>query len=1023
MNSEFLRMQKLAGIKPVQEDYNEIVGILTEVYLHNHYYSKGILKEDINEINLKGIANKIKDKFSKLPLKAKQSTKKIVDAIKSTGFNPVEIIGDASKTKKEDIKKALDSIRATQTLNLAKKLQEAEGDKTAPEFTDINQLKDLKPGDSFIWKGEADPNAKWNGDKITINAALDKFGLKPNIEYIVQPPSVIMLGPDGEEKPTEVPAQIWAKKEVEYLASMKGGSKIMEFFRYIGNKLGGKIALGLFGAISVFGGATGQSFSILANTDLQSFYDTGALASADTQGMVDTINQAAEDLINNVDNEGGNEINKQLPTSGTPYNTEINDSEVIRSLDQNGVDTQGIEVTDNTATTQTYETGEGKLDEAGIEKSANELAEKTIDDLNDQLENNKGKNLTKVSLKIKYGAAVSHNQGDDSNVSNDGKDLLNQRLESSEKVAKLAAQKVQDIVKKTYGGDIDIDISFTEVDTHDGIDDQKIQKAKDFLETQSSFQSSESDIDISEKEGKPIKLLYFQFLAEPDKLDPNILPTSKKSKEQDNKPETSQDTPPPVPTDSGMDKDITTLPSLSRNNQIALLLSRTNPSLSLYKALGLDNVVNIPDGDYNSIATRGTYKGEPASDNAKKLAKIIIYLRQKPDVLIKAYGKLTDLKLGQKRAKASITTGAKGKSTSAPIRENLSLLVEAAIDNLISNSKPTDINQAAFLAKLINVMYVGEEGGNVLDPDSHNDPDFKPTYDKIKTPLGSKEKGERYVYLDKKQGVKIQPDITRIDKAIEADKPLMTVLSRINTQDELASLLTALFIHRDKKGQSIFPDDKTFTADSGKVRSALFGLNYRLKEAEEEELPFDVKDFYSRIDKSPNLKAALSKINSLEEFYQFILYTIFPRINKSLIQDKTKLKAAIAKAANASKQFAEKGKYNVDENLIKEESTQYNTEGLLLTNTEVRPQKDILSDIRSITGVTIVSSKDYKLAGEESTAFSNPNYYSIIRIKIDPHPYPGGFKDKDLDKMLTDIRAIKGVRNFKLTKSVEKTTV
>jgi hypothetical protein len=344
---------------------------------------------------------------------------------------------------------------------------------------------------------------------------------------------------------------------------------------------------------------------------------------------------------------------------------------------------------------------------------------------------------------------------------------------------------------------------------------------------------------------------------------------------------------------------------------------------------------------------------------------------------------------------------------------------EAAIDNLISNSKPTDINQAAFLAKLVNAIY----NDNVLDPDSHNDPDFKPAYDKIKTPLGSKEKGERYVYLDKKQGVKIQPDITRVDKAIEADKPLMTVLSRINTQDELASLLTALFIHKDKKGQSVFPDDKTFTTDSGKVRSALFGLNYRLKEAEEEELPFDVKDFYSRIDKSPNLKAALSKINSLEEFYQFILYTIFPRINKSLIQDKTKLKAAIAKAANASKQFAEKGKYNVDENLIKEESTQYNTEGLLLTNTEVRPQKDILSDIRSITGVTIVSSKDYKLAGEESTAFSNPNYYSIIRIKIDPHPYPGGFKDKDLDKMLTDIRAIKGVRNFKLTKSVEKTTV
>jgi hypothetical protein len=108
--------------------------------------------------------------------------------------------------------------------------------------------------------------------------------------------------------------------------------------------------------------------------------------------------------------------------------------------------------------------------------------------------------------------------------------------------------------------------------------------------------------------------------------------------------------------------------------------------------------------------------------------------------------------------------------------------------------------------------------------------------------------------------------------------------------------------------------------------------------------------------------------------------------------------------------------------ILKEESTQYNVEGLLLTNTEERPQKDILSDIRSLPGITIVSAKDYDLSGE-SSAFSNPNYYSIIRIKIDPHPYPSGFKDEDLQQLFADIRAIKGVRNFKLNKSVEKKTV
>ena len=110
--------------------------------------------------------------------------------------------------------------------------------------------------------------------------------------------------------------------------------------------------------------------------------------------------------------------------------------------------------------------------------------------------------------------------------------------------------------------------------------------------------------------------------------------------------------------------------------------------------------------------------------------------------------------------------------------------------------------------------------------------------------------------------------------------------------------------------------------------------------------------------------------------------------------------------------------------VISEESTQYKFDGLLHTDTVRRPQKDILSDIRSLPGVTIVSSKDYDLTGEMS-AFSNPDYYSILRIKVDPHPFivGGGFKDETLQTMLSDIRKIDGVKNFKLTQSVEKSIV
>jgi hypothetical protein len=111
--------------------------------------------------------------------------------------------------------------------------------------------------------------------------------------------------------------------------------------------------------------------------------------------------------------------------------------------------------------------------------------------------------------------------------------------------------------------------------------------------------------------------------------------------------------------------------------------------------------------------------------------------------------------------------------------------------------------------------------------------------------------------------------------------------------------------------------------------------------------------------------------------------------------------------------------------ILKEESTQYNFAGILITNTSTedgRPQKDILSDIRAIEGITIVTSKDYDTSGE-TNAFNNPNYYSIIKVKVDPNPYSTGFTSEDLQNMLKDIRGIKGVKNFKLNQAVEKTTV
>ena len=56
MNQQFLRMQQLAGVK-VQPAFDELaIEALTEYYLYNNYYSKGILKENINKIDWYGLS-------------------------------------------------------------------------------------------------------------------------------------------------------------------------------------------------------------------------------------------------------------------------------------------------------------------------------------------------------------------------------------------------------------------------------------------------------------------------------------------------------------------------------------------------------------------------------------------------------------------------------------------------------------------------------------------------------------------------------------------------------------------------------------------------------------------------------------------------------------------------------------------------------------------------------------------------------------------------------------------------------
>ena len=109
--------------------------------------------------------------------------------------------------------------------------------------------------------------------------------------------------------------------------------------------------------------------------------------------------------------------------------------------------------------------------------------------------------------------------------------------------------------------------------------------------------------------------------------------------------------------------------------------------------------------------------------------------------------------------------------------------------------------------------------------------------------------------------------------------------------------------------------------------------------------------------------------------------------------------------------------------IIKESPTQLiKLEGILTSDTTDRTQADILSDIRSISGITIVSSKDIK---KGDSAYSNEFYNSQLSIKIDPHPFigKGGLGKEELKEIILSIKKIKGVRNFKLTTKPKRQTV
>lgn len=96
----------------------------------------------------------------------------------------------------------------------------------------------------------------------------------------------------------------------------------------------------------------------------------------------------------------------------------------------------------------------------------------------------------------------------------------------------------------------------------------------------------------------------------------------------------------------------------------------------------------------------------------------------------------------------------------------------------------------------------------------------------------------------------------------------------------------------------------------------------------------------------------------------------------------------------------------------------YQVKGILVTSTEKRAQGDILSDMRSIPGVTIVTPKDYQ-GGD--TPIDNRRYTVELSIKIDPHPFPT-FGKAEIKNIIDQVKKVDGVIIYKPNQIVKRIT-
>jgi len=105
-------------------------------------------------------------------------------------------------------------------------------------------------------------------------------------------------------------------------------------------------------------------------------------------------------------------------------------------------------------------------------------------------------------------------------------------------------------------------------------------------------------------------------------------------------------------------------------------------------------------------------------------------------------------------------------------------------------------------------------------------------------------------------------------------------------------------------------------------------------------------------------------------------------------------------------------KEELNKKLNEEYQDKYKMVGMLISNIQQRSQKEIYSDIRSITGISVISSEEPIEYSQQDTS----KFKSILTVKVDGYPWitKGGFDKTKMEEIASAIRKVPGVISFNI---------